>query len=97
MSSGAGHILDMMNRMKQNRALRNSQRNKFKNNRDAVLGKDSRGPAINNPQVSEEQLLKIKKEIQNKAQRRKNIQSIFLALIALSTILAVYYFLQMMY
>ena len=87
----------MMNRMKQNRALRNSQRNKFKNNRDAVLGKDSRGAAINNPQVSEEHLLKIKKEIQNKAQRRKNIQSIFLTLIALSTILAVYYFLQMMY
>ncbi len=97
MSSGAGHILDMMNRMKQNRALRNSQRNKFKNNLDAVLGKDSRGPAINNPQISEEQLLQIKKEIQNKAQRRKSIQSIFLALIALSAILAVYYFLQMMY
>ena len=39
MGFGAGHVLDMINRMKQNRALRPSNRSKFKeNNRDEIKG-----------------------------------------------------------
>jgi len=41
MSHGAGHILDMINRMKQNRALRSSNKQKFKGNNRGIINSES--------------------------------------------------------
>ena len=41
MSHGAGHILDMINRMKQNRALRPTNRQKFKGNNRGIINSES--------------------------------------------------------
>jgi len=76
MGLGAGHVLDMINRMKQNRAQRPSNRSKFKeNNRDAIYASDKKSQHPNFKTVSEIELNKIKNRIQEraKAERKKEI------------------------
>jgi len=71
--SSAGHILDMIIRMRQNRAIRTSNKQKFRsNNRDAS---HSDKVALHYKTVSNEKLEKIKKKIRLKAglERKKEI------------------------
>lgn len=75
---GAGHIMDMINRMKQNRALRPSNRLKFKeNNRDGLYADPDESTEL--PifkTVSEKELNEIKIRIREQAkieQRRMRI------------------------
>jgi len=81
--SSAGHVLDMIIRMKQNRAFRTSNKQKFRsNNREAShIDKD----ALHYKTVSKEKLEKIKSKIRLKAGlvRRKEIIviSIFLVFV----------------
>ncbi len=74
MSFGAGHVQDMNNRINQNRAQRPSNRAKFKeNNREGIYSsKNSEKPIFKT--VSENELIKIKAEIQLKARthQKKN-------------------------
>lgn len=67
--SGAGHVQDMNNRLKQNRAQRPSQRQKFKgNNRENIYSSSgSKHQHLKFKTVSEEKLTEIKKQIQMRA------------------------------
>ena len=69
MGSGAGHVFDMINRMKQNRAQRTSQRGKFKeNNRDGIYSDSEIKPERPNFRtVPEKELLAVKKLIRKRA------------------------------
>jgi len=75
MSYGAGHILDMINRMKQNRALRPTNRQKFKGNNRGIINSESNNetekPIFKT--VPEKELIEIKEGIrtQTKAKRKK--------------------------
>lgn len=75
MSHGAGHILDMINRMKQNRALRSTNKQKFKGNNRGIINSESNNetkkPIFKT--VSGKELIEIKEGIRNqtKAKRKK--------------------------
>lgn len=78
MSFGAGHIMDMINRIKQNRDIRPSNRQKFKgNNRPAIYSKSEithDRPIFKT--VPEKELHKIKEEIRERAERLRKKQLI---------------------
>ena len=68
MGAGAGHVLDMINRMKQNRAQRPSNRGKFKeNNREGIYSTNKKPEQLNFKIVSEKELHKIKLLIRERA------------------------------
>ncbi|MFN3639347.1 MAG: hypothetical protein ACK4UK_00370 [Flavobacterium sp.] len=68
MSYGAGHIMDMIQRMKQHRALKPSNRNTFKGQlRDSIHVEDTLHERLYFPEVTEEELQRIKVEIRYKA------------------------------
>lgn len=68
MGYGAGHVMDMINRMKQNRAQRPSNRAKFKeNNREGIYSTNKKSKRPNFKTVSEKELNKIKKQIRERA------------------------------
>jgi hypothetical protein len=73
MSYGAGHIMDMIQRMKQNRSLMASKRNRFKIQlRNGNHVEDTDPERLYFPEVSEEELHRIKLQIRFKAlQQRK--------------------------
>jgi len=72
MSHGAGHIMDMINRLKQNRAQRPSNRKKFKeNNREGIYSAAESSQKPNFKTVPKEQLKKIKAQIRKKAKADK--------------------------
>lgn len=76
MSYGAGHALDAINRMKQNRKLRPSKRMKFKeNNRETIYSRDKISDRPNFKTVPEEELNEIKARIRNRAkiERKKEL------------------------
>lgn len=87
MGSGAGHVMDMNNRLKQNRAQRPSKRAKFKeNNRDAIYATSKKVQLPHFKTVPTEMLNSIKMQIQNRAraERIRNRQiSIFAAVAGL--------------
>jgi len=58
MSSGAGHIIDMNNLLKQNRSQRTSNKAKFReNNRNTIYSKnDSKSEKLNFKTISKEKL-----------------------------------------
>ena len=70
--SGAGHILDMINRMKQNRAQRPSNRHKFKGNSREIISSESDNGIIKPifKVVPEKELI----EIINRIQERSEIE-----------------------
>ncbi len=68
MGYGAGHVMDMINRMKQNRAQRPSNRAKFKENyREGIYSTNKKSKRPNFKTVSEKELNKIKKQIRERA------------------------------
>lgn len=94
MSYGAGHILDMIQRMKQNRSLKPSHRNRFKDQlRDGIYVEDTDPERLYFPEVSEEELHRIKLQIRYEAlQQRKRERvaygiAIFVVLLILTFIL----------
>ena len=80
MSFGAGHIQDMINRMKQNRSLRPSARAKFKDHNRAVIYGDSE-TQLQFKTVSREKLIQIKKNIQQRARLDRRSELIVYGLI----------------
>ncbi|MGZ2368773.1 hypothetical protein ACXR6G_03205 [Ancylomarina sp. YFZ004] len=81
--SSAGHVLDMIIRMRQNRAIKTSNKQKFRSNNREASHSDK--AALRYKKVSKEKLEKIKGKIRLKAglERRKEILviSIFLVLV----------------
>lgn len=71
--SGSGHVQDMNNRIKQNRAQRPSKRPKFKENNRENIYSDS-DKKVNRPTfktVPEEELIKILKNIRQSAENER--------------------------
>lgn len=60
MSHGAGHILDMINRLKQNRALRPSNRQKFKERNRNIIHTGQH--KVKDKKISAKELAVIKKQ-----------------------------------
>lgn len=82
MGNGAGHILDMINRLKQNRAIRPSNKAKFKeHNRETIYSKRRK---IKFKTVPKEKLEEIKNQIRARAKSERKKEAIFyLASVAL--------------
>ena len=78
MSYGAGHIMDMINRMKQNREQRPSQRRKFRKNHDSTLinsHKETQKPHLKT--IPEKELIAIKQQIREKLKKENRKSIIF--------------------
>ncbi|NRB59011.1 MAG: hypothetical protein HRU50_03600 [Winogradskyella sp.] len=71
MGLGAGHVLDMVNRMKQNRSMRPSNRKKFKDNRESIRSASKHSSKLSFKEVSTEQLNKVKEKIRSEAALRR--------------------------
>lgn len=95
MGFGAGHTQDMINRIKQNRAQRPSNREKFKGkNREGIYSNsDSNKKPSNLKKISPEKLAKVKNQIreQNIKERKKervvNIISLLSVLVIITIII----------
>ncbi|MCM4169158.1 Cell division protein DivIB [Arenibacter antarcticus] len=87
--SGAGHVADMNNRLNRNRALKPSNRTRFKeNNRDTIIS-DSEPIAskLTFKKVSEIELKEIKNKIRNRARKEHNRKTYILIGIILALLL----------
>lgn len=92
MSFGAGHMQDMINRMKQNRAQRASSKNKFKeNSRDAIYSDSSDYERPKYKTVSDEELFEIKQKIHRKAEIRQKKEYIVGGIIFLLMLSVLFY------
>ena len=89
MSSGAGHILDMMNRIRQNAALKVSRRDKFKgNNRKGFYSKKEQSkPEYDFPKVSDSELKLIKSKIKKEALKEHRKQLLIWVLFAIAVVI----------
>ena len=90
MGLGAGHVMDMINRMKQNRSQRPSNRSKFKeNNREGIYSSEHFNKHPSFKTVPEKELVEIKKRINDHAKsKQRNEQVIFwILLIVLLSVL----------
>jgi len=93
--SGAGHVQDMNNRIRQNRAQRPSKRRKFKeHNRQNIYSSPKRKKQnLQFKSVSEEQLAEIKIQIRKRAKKdRKKEWSVFVALLFLVLVITLLFF-----
>lgn len=94
MGLGAGHVLDMINRMKQNRAQRPSNRDKFKqNNREGIYSSEVKEkPKFKT--VPEEELLRIKEQIQINAKKQRKREIKIFSIVFVLIIIAVLGFIK---
>ena len=89
MGLGAGHVMDMINRMKQNRAQRPSNRSKFKeNNRDGIYSSDKKSPKPNFKTVPEKELIEIKNWIRKRAKTEQKKERIIIGIFILFGIIS---------
>jgi len=79
MSYGAAHVMDMINRMKQNRAMRPSSRAKFKENSNSNSS-TLEGEKPNFKVVSDKELEKIKIKIRAEAKVERRKLTVFYAI-----------------
>lgn len=93
MGFGAGHVVDMMNRMKQNRAQQPSKRTKFKEN-NKNYSTDIKNKGLNFKTVSEEELAEIKKRIRERAETDRKKQWIIYGIFIVSGIISLIGFLM---
>ena len=96
--SFGGHVQDMVNRMKENEALRKAHRAKYKKIKDAYINAlgTREHQMLNNCNVLKEELEKIKTKIRNdlKKERQKEIISTYsLTIIASGFLIYLFYFL----
>ena len=90
MSGGAGHVMDMNNRMKQNRSMKTSNRKKFKSNNRDLSFSNTQSKKLNFKKVSEEELEQIKNVIRlrsKKAQQKNNLILLTIVLIVFVSII----------
>ena len=82
MTGGIGFSGDGMKRSKQNRSLRNSQKNKFKGGVDRSLASNEKKKATYR-EVSEEELVKIKAKIKTDIKKEERKSHLILGIIIL--------------
>ena len=87
MSSGAGHIMDMMNRIRQNAALKVSRRNKFKGGNTYTTISNLK-TEYDFPEVSNSKLELIKFKIREEALKDRKKQYLYWVLSILLIALA---------
>ncbi len=84
MGFGAGHIADMANQMRQNRAQLASKRSKFKeNNREGIYSSKKKPQYASYKTLSKEELNQRKKQIQEHAKAERKKERILLGVLAL--------------
>jgi hypothetical protein len=89
MGLGAGHVMDMINRMKQNRAQRPSNRSKFKeNNRDGIYSSHKKSRQPNFKTVPEKELTEIKNRIRERAKAEQKKEKIMFGILILIGIIS---------
>ena len=95
MGFGAGHIQDINSRIKQNRELRPSNRQKFKGkNRQAIYAKSNENQnPLNLKSVSEKELIEIKKYNSERAIMEQKRMRIIYGIFLLCTLIAIIGFL----
>jgi hypothetical protein len=87
MSGGAGHIMDMNNRMRQNRSMKSSNKQKFKSNNRDLDFKKGNSKKLEFKKVSDKELERIKFKIRQKAKaERKREKIIFISIILIISI-----------
>lgn len=75
MAFGAGHVQDMNNRIKQNRAQRPSKRPKFKEHyRQGIFSTEKKSPRPSFKTVASKELARIKHQIKTKAMNHRRVQ-----------------------
>jgi len=85
MSGGAGHVLDAINRLRNNRSLRTSKRQKFKsNNQDLTFSTDN---VIRQKEISKDELERIIDDIRKNTKKEQIRDGILFVLITLFVIL----------
>ncbi len=93
MGFGAGHIQDMNSRIKQNRELRPSNRQKFKGkNRQPIYSKSNEN-SLNLISVSKKELSEIKKYNSERAKMEQKRMQIIYGIFLLCTLIAIIGFL----
>ena len=95
MSFGAGHVADMINRMKQNRAQRSSKKSKFRASNRASIYSDH-GKQVKNTSfktLSKKELIAIKKQIRESAGRERKREKVLLAIFLFFGFIALCYLL----
>ena len=85
--SFGGHVNDMVNRIKQNAALKNARKRKFKGGNDYANIKYTK-TEYDFPKVSEKELEKIKIKIRKTTTFERNKHLVFGVIIAFITVLA---------
>ncbi|WP_077403970.1 hypothetical protein [Cellulophaga omnivescoria] len=79
MGFGAGHIQDMNNRMRQNRAQRPSKRGKFKDdNRKTIYSKEAKSHHLSFKTLPKKEMYKLKLKIRNRAKAEQKRDRIIL-------------------
>ncbi|WP_283642839.1 hypothetical protein [Croceibacter atlanticus] len=90
MAFGAGHVQDMNNRMKQNRAQRPSNRPKFKeNNRDGIYSTDKKTERPNFKTVPEKELTEIKKRIRKRAEKKQRKERLIFGIFIVCALISI--------
>jgi hypothetical protein len=93
---GPGH--DMMNKMKQNRSQKPSNRSKFKEkNPDVIYSTDKESKQLQFKNVSEEELIELKKQIREEAKTERKKEWLLLGTLlicGLVSIIVIWYLLS---
>lgn len=90
MSFGAGHVMDMINRMKQNREQRPSNRAKFKgNNREGIYSSDNKSKEANFKTVPENELKEIKLQIRKHAEKERKKERILYGILIVCSLITI--------
>lgn len=91
--SFGGHVIDMINRMKANRAQRPSNRSKFKeNNRSGIYNEKTE--RLQFKTVSEKELIEIKKQIRLRAKAEKRKELIIYGIVIVSFVIITFVLLK---
>ncbi len=90
--SSAGHVLDMIKRIRQNRSLRPSNRQKFKgDNRDSIYTEIPEENKASFKEFPESQVKRVVDTIRREAKSQKRKEFILLALVILIVVAIVLY------
>ncbi|WP_422082341.1 hypothetical protein [Ulvibacterium sp.] len=90
--SSAGHILDMLKRIRQNRSLRPSNRQKFKeDNREVIYNETYKENKASFKEFPESQVKEVVNTIRREAKAKRRKEFAFLALVILIVVAIVLY------
>lgn len=91
--SFGGHVNDMMNRVKQNAALKNARKGKFKGGNDYSTTKNIKTD-YNFPKLSKEELVTFKLKVQKEAKQEKINRLKFWVFITIAVLLLLLFFIN---